>query len=169
MIDRALALGETGDGFKLTDPAAVRRDAGRYLRRLAEIERGHGLPAGWVTMTTRWLLDGRDRVVGEVRVRHRLTADLEVEGGHVGYFVHPDARGLGHGTAILALALNVLAGFGVDRALVTCDDDNARSRRVILGNGGVFRRFTTSPRSGKRVATFWVPTRRADTAGPHAG
>ena len=160
MIDRALAQGETGDGFKLTDPAAVRRDPGLYLRRLAEIERGNDLPAGWVTMSTRWLIDDADRVVGEARVRHRLNADLEVEGGHVGYFVHPDCRGLGHGTAILALALDLLAGLGTGRALVTCDDDNARSRRVILRNGGVLRRFTISPRSGKRVATFWVPTSR---------
>ena len=79
-----------------------------------------------------------------------------MEGGHVGYFVDRDVRGRGYGTLILKLALIELRKVGVGDVLVTCDADNDRSRRVIERNGGVFRRNTVSPRSGKTVATFWV-------------
>ena len=105
--------------------------------------------------TTRWLaLD--ETVVGEVRMRHALSPRLEIEGGHVGYFIHPDHRGRGYGTLILRLALEQLRTFGVGDVLVTCDDDNLRRRRVIERNGGVFDRHTVSPRTGKAVATFWI-------------
>ncbi len=111
-------------------------------------------------MSTRWLLDsaggGDGRIVGETRIRHGLSPVLEIEGGHVGYFIHPDHRGRGLGNAILTLALRELAGLGVTKVLVTCNADNERSRRVIERNGGVFDRYTTSPKSGKQVMRFWI-------------
>ena len=155
MIDAARALGETGDGFNLTITDIVRRDRGFYLNRLAEIERGENLPDGWVRQSTRWLVQA-GRVVGEARLRHALSPPLEIEGGHVGYFVHPHHRGVGLGTAILRLSLVELRGMGIARVLVTCNADNARSRRVIERNGGVFDRLTVSPKSGKDVMRFWI-------------
>ena len=155
MIDAARALNETGDGFNLTVTEIVRRDRAFYLNRLAEIERGENLPDGWVAMSTRWLVQN-GRVVGQANLRHALSPPLEIEGGHVGYFVHPHHRGVGLGTAILRLALAELREMGVGRVLVTCNADNARSRRVIERNGGVFDRPTVSPKSGKDVMRFWI-------------
>jgi predicted acetyltransferase len=53
----------------------------------------------------------------------------------------------------LAQSLDLAAGLGVDPALVTCDDTNVASRRVIEKNGGVLE----DVRDGK--LRFWVPTR----------
>ena len=163
MTDAAAGRGEDGDGYTLTITSIVRRDPDGYLARLVELERGIDLPDGWVPMTTRWLADlsagAPGRVVGETRIRHALSPALEIEGGHVGYFVHPDHRGRGLGNAILALALRELAGLGVTRVLVTCNADNERSRRVIERNGGVFDRYTVSPKSGKQVMRFWIENR----------
>ena len=155
MVDRSVALSETGDGFRLIEPDAVRNNRRGFLKVLDDWSQGRNLPANFVRQTTRWLIqDGV--VVGEARLRHELSPALEVEGGHIGYFIHADHRGRGFGTLILKLALIELKGFGVDRVLVTCDADNVRSRRVIERNGGVFRRETISPRSGKPVTTFWI-------------
>lgn len=164
MIDAARELGEDGDGYNLISTATVRAEPAEHLRRLDDLERGIDLPEGWVPMSTRWLIDtspedaggAAGRVVGEARVRHALSPSLKIEGGHVGYFIHPHFRGRGYGNAILALVLGELASLGIGRVLVTCNADNARSRRVIQRNGGVFDRYTVSPRSGKQVMRFWI-------------
>ena len=157
MLDRARALGENGDGYTLVETGPVRRSgAAKYLRTLDDFEQGVRLPDGWVPVATRWLLNADGRLAGETRLRFQLTDALEIEGGHVGYFIHPDHRGRGLGHAILRLALRELRAAGIERVLVTCNDDNARSRRVIEAAGGAFRRHTTSPRTGKTVATFWI-------------
>ena len=109
-------------------------------------------PADHVPCTERWMVDG-DVYLGRISVRHGMTALLYVWGGQVGYAVRPSARGRGHATRALALALPVCADLGLDPVLVTCDSTNPASRRVIERNGGVLE----DVREGK--ARFWVPTR----------
>ena len=160
MLDRARALGENGDGYTLVETGPIRRSGGaKYLKTLDDFEAGVRLPDGWVPVATRWLLNADGRLAGETRLRFKLTDALEVEGGHVGYFIHPDHRRRGLGHAILRLALKELRAAGVSRVLVTCNDDNFRSRRVIQAAGGAFRRHTISPRSRTKVATFWIDER----------
>lgn len=86
------------------------------------------------------------------RVRHRLTAHLREIGGHIGYDIRPSARQHGHATAMLAAALPVARSLGIDPALLTCDDDNIASRKVIEANGGTLE----DHRHGK--ARYWVST-----------
>ena len=161
MIDMARARGESGDGYNLPVTSIIRRQGPHYLRRLEEVEAGINLPDTLVPMSTRWLIDHEGRVVGETRIRHRLTPPLEIEGGHVGYFVHPDHRGRGYGREILRLALIELHRLGIDRVLVTCNADNFRSRRVIEANGGRFDHYTVSPASGKQVMRYWIAQSRS--------
>jgi predicted acetyltransferase len=108
-------------------------------------------PAVWVTGTYLWMVVD-DEVVGRVSLRHALTPWLLEVGGHIGYAVRPSARRRGHATAALGQLLPVAAGLGIDPALVTCDEDNVGSRRVIEANGGVLE----DVRNGK--LRFWVPT-----------
>jgi len=106
----------------------------------------------WVPCTTLWWVDG-DTYLGRLSIRHHLVGWLKEVGGHIGYDVRPSARRRGHATAMLHAALPVAAGLGIDRALVTCDDDNLASRAVIEANGGVLEDI----RSGKR--RYWIETR----------
>jgi predicted acetyltransferase len=104
-------------------------------------------------MTTLWWVED-DRVLGRVAIRHRLTPALEKVGGHIGYDVRPSARGRGHATAILAAVLPLANSIGIDEALLTCDETNAASRRVIEANGG---RYIDSVGVKRR---YRVPTSR---------
>jgi predicted acetyltransferase len=96
--------------------------------------------------------DPEDHVVGRISLRHALTPWLLEVGGHIGYAVRPSARGRGYATRALALMLPVAAAHGIDPVLITCDDTNVASRKVIEANGGVLE----DNRNGK--LRFWVPT-----------
>jgi uncharacterized protein (TIGR03083 family) len=118
------------------------------------------LPAGFVHDTRLWLVDfgtPAPTYLGRISIRHELTDFLRTVGGHIGYVIRPSARGRGLGTRMLAEALPVAAGLGIDPALITCDDDNIASAKVILANGGA----EDLPFERKR--RFWVPTRTPQT------
>jgi predicted acetyltransferase len=101
-----------------------------------------------------WITDGEpERLIGFLAIRHWLNAFLLEEGGHIGYSIRPTRRGEGHATRALALALDRAAELGIERALVTCDDDNEASRRTILRNGGVLE----DVRNGRE--RYWIDTR----------
>jgi predicted acetyltransferase len=102
---------------------------------LAEREEETPRPAGFVPMTTLWWVED-DEFIGRLAIRHRLTPALRRAGGHIGYDVRPGARRRGHARAMLAAALPVANALGVGDALLTCDDTNVASRRVIEANGG---------------------------------
>ncbi|HEY6738865.1 MAG TPA: GNAT family N-acetyltransferase [Actinopolymorphaceae bacterium] len=124
----------------------------RYVERLrADALEESPRPQGFVPSTTLWYVDGSE-YLGRLAIRHRLTPFLLEEGGHIGYDVRPSARRRGYATAMLAAALPFCVRLGIDPALVTCDDDNIASRKVIEANGGVFE-----DQRGKKLR-FWVPT-----------
>lgn len=108
--------------------------------------------ASWlVPATTLWWMFGTE-YFGRLAIRHRLTPLLLEAGGHIGYDVRPSARCQGHATAMLRAALPIAHSLGIDPALITCDDDNVASRRVIEVNGGVYE-----DQRGVKLR-FWVPT-----------
>ena len=105
----------------------------------------------WVLCTNLWWVDGEE-YVGRMSIRHELNHWLREVGGHIGYDVRRSRRREGHATAMLAAALLVARDLGIEQALLTCDDDNLASRRVIERNGGVLE----DERRGK--LRYWVPT-----------
>jgi predicted acetyltransferase len=92
-----------------------------------------------VPVTELWFVDGAD-YLGTVVVRHKLTAELMESGGHVGFHVVPHARRRGHGKRMLAEAIRFCQYQGMTEFLLTCDEHNIASRRVIEANGGVLER-----------------------------
>jgi predicted acetyltransferase len=88
-----------------------------------------------------------------VRINLVLNDSLRDFGGHIGYDIRPSARGRGHATDLLAEALRVANGFGIDPALLTCAPGNVASRKVIERNGGKLRDTSAAGR-----LRFWCPT-----------
>lgn len=123
-----------GDPAALADSDAF---AGYVRRLLADADEATPRPKHFVPGTTLWWVEGAT-FLGRVGIRHRLNDRLRTGGGHLGYWIRPSARRQGHARAAFLAGLAVAQRLGIDPALVTCDDDNLASRRIIEGAGGIF-------------------------------
>ena len=108
-------------------------------------------PEGIVLCDYFWITDG-DEMVGFLALRHELTPWLLEEGGHIGYSVRPSRRREGHASRAVALATIRAKELGLERVLLTCDEDNVGSRRTIENAGGVYE----DSRKDKR--RYWIAT-----------
>ena len=127
-----------------------------FIQKLKDQSQGAGLPEGYVPSTHYWLVADHTHILGNSQLRHTLTPALERYGGHIGYAIHPNERGKGYGTLILALTLEKARSLGLRRVLVTCDADNLASARVITHNGGVLEDQRPSAPTGKLVSRYWI-------------
>lgn len=78
-------------------------------------------------------------LVGCIHIHHELNDALRIEGGHIGYDTVPSFRGRGVATEMLRQALPLARALGLTEVLLTCDDTNGASIRVIERNGGSLR------------------------------
>jgi predicted acetyltransferase len=132
----------TGSSTETLDSAQA--DFGAYVARMLETRVKWGVP-----VSTLWYVSGQ-HYLGELVIRHNLTPALVENGGHIGYSVATPWRRQGHATAMLAAGLVQARQLGLRRVLLTVDQDNEASRKVVLANGGV-----PDGRSG-REDRFWI-------------
>jgi len=125
-----------------------------YIKSLNDESLGKGIPENWVPASTYFLLDDEEQICGAVNIRHRLTENLRIEGGHVGYSIRPNARNQGYGTKILELALGKMRELGIKQVLVTCDKENASSARVIKKNSG--KLDSEIEKDNKIIQRYWI-------------
>ncbi|MRR29181.1 GNAT family N-acetyltransferase [bacterium] len=118
--------------------------------------RGENLPPGRVAETVFFLVRDGNYLIGSSRLRHSLTPSLENEGGHIGYDVRPSQRGKGYATQLLSLVLEEARSLGLSRVLVTCDDVNIASARVIEKNGGKLINKVVAEEDGQLVRRYWI-------------
>ena len=152
-----------GERFWQQRRGQVRSDFAGFLRELRERAAGANVPSDRVGDTHCWLVRG-ERILGVVRIRHKLTEKLAVEGGHIGYDVRPSERGKGYAKRMLAMALEKARDLGIRQALVTCDKDNVASAGVIRANGGQLHSEVPSPHTGKLVQRYWIHLAGGDGA-----
>ena len=131
-------------------------DFDALLARLYACSRGVGLPEGFVSHSTFWLVEDDALVVGVSNIRHSLTPSLLREGGHVGYGVRPSARRRGLGHEILRQSLLRARELGIGDVLVTCAATNVASARVIARNGGVLESQAFLPERNEVVQRYWI-------------
>ena len=89
-------------------------------------------------------------LMGFLALRLSLNDKLFVEGGHIGYSIRPSQRRKGLAKLQLELGLAEARKQGLERVLITCDEDNKASRRTILSAGGVYE--NTIDRSQR----YWI-------------
>lgn len=127
------------------------------VQRLSELEKGIGLPSGYVPDTSFFAFNSSAQIVGRISIRHRLNDFLLRIGGHIGYGVLPEFRRRGYASEMLKRSLPFCRKeLGLNKVLLTCDDDNLGSIRTIENNGGVLENTITD--SGLRTPKrrYWI-------------
>jgi len=126
-----------------------------YVHLLREQRRGLSLSVGMVPAAL-LVADVDEEIVGRVSVRFQLNRFLSDFGGHIGYAVLPEFRCRGYATEILRQALIIARSEGLTSILITCDEDNVASRRVIELNGGVFESLGPSYDGTHQLRRYWI-------------
>lgn len=102
-----------------------------------------------------WLVDG-EHFIGRTGIRHELNDFLKTFGGHIGYDIRPTMRRRGHGTLICKLALDVARSLGLTRVMLTCDDSNVGSAKIIEANGGILHSTYTLDWRDTPTRQYWI-------------
>ena len=91
------------------------------------------VPEGLVPSSTYLGVREKDNyIVGMIDIRHYLNEYLTQAGGHIGYGVRKTERNKGYAKQMLKLALEKCKELKIKRVLITCDEDNIASEKVIL-------------------------------------
>ena len=116
------------------------------------------LPAHYVP-SYNYLAVEDDKLIGVIYIRIRLTDALLKYGGHIGYGVNPKYWNMGYGKQLLKLGLEQYKNLiEEDQILITCDDDNIGSYKIIEYNGGVLENKVENDEEGERFLTrrYWI-------------
>ncbi len=111
--------------------------------------------AGDVPTSNYWLIVNGDTYAGDLELRHHLTDALKRFGGHIGYKIRPSLRRNGYGKLICKLGLLEARRRGITDILITCDDNNIGSQKIIEANGGVLKDRINN-RRGVLTRRYWV-------------
>ena len=137
------------------DVQRLRRNFDNYLSTTQNQKDPQRIGPGRVPTTDFWLIDG-DEVVGRLSLRHELNDFLLKVAGHIGYVIRPSRRCRGYGKEILHLGLEQARLIGLKRVLVTCDENNIGSKKVIESNGGKFENAVVVNGSPIMKLRYWI-------------
>jgi predicted acetyltransferase len=130
-------------------------DFDTYIHHIVELSEGKNLKPGYVPETVFWLVDNEE-YIGKVAIRHTLTEPLMRVGGHIGYEISPSKRMKGYGKKILELAIPEAKKLGLDKVLITCDETNIGSRKIIESSGGVLENIEEQEAGKPRKKRYWI-------------
>ena len=127
-----------------------------YVNKLEDHARGINLPEGWVPCYTYWFIDDMENVLGVVRIRTQLANEyLKNIAGHVGYDIAPQYRRQGFGQKLLELTLEKIQELGFKELLITSDEDNIASIKIIEACGGTLEKKVFDQDTNNFVKRYW--------------
>jgi predicted acetyltransferase len=128
-----------------------------YVKSLNDQSKGINLPEGYVPCNHYWLITDNHEIAGSLRIRHNIESHfLSYEGGHIGYDIAPSFRRRGYGTHMLKLGLEKAKHLNLSSVLITANEDNVGSRKIIESNGGLLDDVVMGEIFPYRVARYWV-------------
>ncbi len=130
-------------------------DFNSYVKILDESRDGINLGPQEVPTTSLFAFFD-SHIVGKISIRHHLNPLLEMRGGHVGFGVLSLYRGNGFAKQMLALSLAYCRKIGLKKILLTCDESNDPSIKVIIRNGGVLDQVNDPELADAKILRFWI-------------
>lgn len=113
------------------------------------------VPKGLVPSSTYLGVREKDNyIVGMIDIRHYLNEYLTQVGGHIGYGVRKTERNKGYAKQMLKLALEKCKKLKIKKVLITCDEDNIASEKVILSANAKLEDIRNV--DGENKKRFWI-------------
>ena len=113
------------------------------------------VPKGLVPSSTYLAVREKDNyIVGMIDIRHYLNEYLTQVGGHIGYGVRKTERNKGYAKQMLKLALEKCKELKIKKVLITCDEDNIASEKVILSVNAKLEDIRNV--DGENKKRFWI-------------
>ena len=110
-----------------------------WLEELKKRSSEATVPEGLVPSSTYLGVREKDNyIVGMIDIRHYLNNFLKQFGGNIGYSVRKSERNKGYAKQMLELALEKCKDLKMKKVLITCDEDNIASEKVILSANAKF-------------------------------
>jgi len=107
-----------------------------------------------------WLMEGEE-YIGKLTLRTQINEQFLHAGGHIGYDIRPSKRRQGYGTELLRLGLEKARERGLERVLLTCDETNIGSRKLIEANGGQLENAVVVEDSPVKKLRYWIDIDKA--------
>ena len=113
------------------------------------------VPEGLVPSSTYLGVREKDNyIVGMIDIRHYLNEYLTQVGGNIGYGVRKTERNKGYAKQMLKLALEKCKELKIKKVLITCDEDNIASEKVILSANAKLEDIRNV--DGENKKRFWI-------------
>ena len=126
-----------------------------WLEELKKRSSQETVPEGLVPSSTYLAVREKDNyIVGMIDIRHYLNDFLKQFGGNIGYSVRKSERNKGYAKQMLKLTLEKCKDLKMKKVLITCDEDNIASEKVILSAGAKFEDIRSL--DGKNKKRFWI-------------
>ena len=145
---------QSNSGFTAEDDVDTAAGFGAWVQRLLDGGDETTVPRPGRVHATTWWITEADEYIGSIQLRHHLTDELLIAGGHVGYGIRPSRRRRGYATWALGAVKEEARQRGMPRLLLTCDQDNVGSARAIEANGGVLEDVRVTPSGTMR--RYWI-------------
>ena len=126
-----------------------------WLEELKKRSSEATVPEGLVPSSTYLGVREKDNyIVGMIDIRHYLNEYLTQVGGNIGYSVRKTERNKGYAKQMLKLALEKCKELKIKKVLITCDEDNIASEKVILSANAKFEDIRCIDDENKK--RFWI-------------
>lgn len=113
------------------------------------------VPEGLVPSSTYLGVREKDNyIVGMIDIRHYLNEYLTQVGGNIGYGIRKTERNKGYAKQMLKLALEKCKELKIKKVLITCDEDNIASEKVILSANAKLEDIRNV--DGENKKRFWI-------------
>ena len=126
-----------------------------WLEELKKRSSEDTVPEGLVPSSTYLGIREKDNyIVGMIDIRDYLNEYLTQVGGNIGYSVRKTQRNKGYAKQMLKLALEKCKELKIKNVLITCNEDNIASEKVILSANAKFEDIRRI--DGENIKRFWI-------------
>ena len=126
-----------------------------WLEELKKRSSEATVPEGLVPSSTYLGVREKDNyIIGMIDIRHYLNDFLKQFGGNIGYGVRKTEKNKGYAKQMLKLALEKCKELKIKKVLITCDEDNIASEKVILSANVKLEDIRNI--DGENKKRFWI-------------